>query len=79
METPMQEQINIIDNLLLKIPIDKIGVRNQLMIAKNNAIELLQKEKEVIIEAYTNGYEVGVMQDKVTTGEQYYYSTFEIF
>ena len=47
---------------------------NVMMMIEHN---LLEKEKQIIVDAYTEGYEVGVMHDKVTTGEQYYNQTFE--
>ena len=75
MKTPMEELIFYIGNNIYPYEIDS----NANFVAKAKAKELLAKEKQVIIDAYTNGTtDVGDRNpDDKSWGEQYYNETFK--
>lgn len=50
-KTPLTELISTIDTLISVLPENALGAKNQLIIVKSKATELLPKEKEVIIES----------------------------
>lgn len=55
MKTPITELISTIDILISVLPENALGAKNQLIIVKSKATELLPKEKEVIEESYIAG------------------------
>lgn len=54
--TPMMELIDNLNNIIENLPDKFLGVRNQTFIIRARAIELLPKEKQVIIDAFDYGY-----------------------
>ena len=68
MITPMQELIEWMYNIISVIP-DGSGAKNQMIIAKEKAESMLEKEKEVIMDAYIFG-----IQDEYVIGSQRYYN-----
>ena len=67
MKTAMQELIEWGDEMLLKHPQKILGFGE----AIDKAVELLEKEKEQIIDASNSAFE-----DKTTWGERYYNQTY---
>ena len=68
METPMQEYINWLDEMTAK----GLGLSN---VARQKAESFLEKEKQVIIEAWNNANEDGISCVD-SNAEQYYKETF---
>ena len=54
MITPMQELIEWIDTIISVLP-DGSGAKNQMIIAKEKAESMLEKEKEVMESAWQDG------------------------
>ena len=81
MRTPMQELIEWIDTIISVLP-DGSGAKNQMIIAKEKAESMLEKEKEVIIETSKNSYIAGYLDnqakvdDSMNFSEEYYNETF---
>jgi hypothetical protein len=67
MKTAMQELIEWGDEMLLKYPQKNLGFGEVI----DKAEELLEKEKEQIIDAANSAFE-----DKTTWGERYYNQTY---
>ena len=55
MKTPMQELIEWMSKVIVALPDESVGTRNQMIIGKMKAESLLEKEKEVIMDAYGVG------------------------
>ena len=67
MKTPMQELIEWMSKVIVALPDESVGARNQMIIGKMKAESLLDKEKEVIMEAWDKGK---------ASAEEYYNETF---
>ena len=72
MKTPMQELIEWMSKVTVVLPDESgpdesVGARNQMIICKMKAESLLDKEKEVIMEAWDKGK---------ASAEEYYNETF---
>ena len=74
MKTPMQELIEWTDKLISVLPEDAIGTRNQLIIVREKAESMLEKEEEVIMDAYDTGLFDGSMDDVDDRLYKYYYN-----
>jgi hypothetical protein len=72
MKTAMQELIEWGDEMLLKHPQKILGFGE----AIDKAVELLEKEKEQIKEAWYNGGVNGMGLFETNTGEEYYNETY---
>ena len=71
----MQELIEWTDKLISVLPKDAIGARNQLIIVREKAESMLEKEKEVIMDAYWDG---GLdIPTHISRCKEYYNETFK--
>lgn len=68
MITPMQELIEWIYTIISVLP-DGSGAKNQMIIAKEKAESMLDKEKEVIEKAYIEG----LTEEIIAASENKYY------
>ena len=73
MITPMQELIEWMYTIISVLP-DGSGVKNQMIIAKEKAESMLEKEKEVIMDAYMAGESDAT--HKIDSALNYYNETF---
>lgn len=74
-KTPLTELISTIDTLISVLPENALGAKNQLIIVKSKAAELLPKEKEVIINAHCKGQ---IIEEScgISDAETYFNETF---
>ena len=76
--TPMQEMIKKIDAVIVmwKDPSNEMNGEHTLNVLKQDAIELLEKEREQIIDAWDDGLHKGYTSDKGMATD-YYDKTFK--
>ena len=71
----MNELIDTINTIVALLPEEALGAKNQAIIIKTKAEELLIKEKEQITNAYENGCDFGI-NDGGESADIYFEDTF---
>lgn len=71
----MQELIESIETIVNLLPKEALGAKNQAIIIKTKAIELLEKEKQQLLNFNDRGFKVG-RKDIAETANDYYNETF---
>jgi hypothetical protein len=76
MKTPITELLESIDTIIGLLPDEALGAKNQAIIIRTKAESLLEKEKEIITEAFESGTAYAWADDSEYDANDYFAETF---